>query len=69
MIVATVIHELIETKLAHGAAHKGLEQLCQSVQRATSALRSVDAEAGLQHDQRLISALLAKENSGKFKKI
>ena len=39
MIVATVIQELIETKLTQGAAHKGLEQLCQAVQRATLALR------------------------------
>ena len=51
---------MIATKLTQGAAHKGLEQLCQAVQSAVSALRSVDAKARLQNDQRLVSALLAK---------
>ena len=53
MIIATLIQDLIATKLTQGAAHKNLKQLCQAVHRATSALKSVDAKASLQNDRGL----------------
>jgi hypothetical protein len=59
IIVASVVEKLLNTKLL-GSPHRSLEQLCQALQSAISALRSVEAEACLENDQRLVAALVAK---------
>ena len=60
MMIATVIEELLATKLSSPSQHKNLEQLCQAVQAAISALKTVGGEEYLQHDQRLVAALVSK---------
>ena len=60
VIVATVVEELLMTKLAGGASYSKLEKLAQAVQKAISSMRSVKAEQHLHTDQRLVAALIAK---------
>ena len=57
--VATVVSKLLGTKL-QGAPHRCLEQLCQTIQEAVSAMRAADSEALLEGDQCLVAALVAK---------
>ena len=60
MIIATVVEQLLTTQLRHASPHRNFEQMCQAVQVAISALTSVNAEADLHNDQRLVAALIAK---------
>ena len=60
VIVASVVEELLMTKLSGGTPYGKLEKLAQAVQKAISSMRSVEAEQDLHTDQRLVAALIAK---------